>query len=123
MHSRSLCRTRTSRGADFSTVAYPYIFAGDSFDENYSLPLNFTGLGDVLFDVADDATPGPFTVSFTGSTGVANLNSLSDDAGDAISVDTFSGATGTVASPAPEPGTALLLGGALSILGLLRRKR
>jgi hypothetical protein len=142
----------TLTGADFSTGARPYIFAGDSFDEDNSFPLSFTGidttaqtlqagdltndisnvtltsgeslaLGDVLFDVADDATPGQFTVLFTGSTGVTLLNNLSDDAGNAIPVDTFSGATGTIASPTPEPGTALLSGGALGVLGLLRRRR
>lgn len=86
----------TLTGADFSTNAGPYIFAGDSFDEINSETLSYvttvgrlpqtvdgsdvtndaTGvtvgagesadLGRVLFDVADPAQAGQFALTFTG---------------------------------------------------------
>jgi hypothetical protein len=144
----------TLTGADYSTGAIPYIFAGDSFDEINALGLSFAGidttpqtlqagdvtndvtnvvltpgeslaLGEVLFNVAPGATPGPFTVSFTGSTGVANLNDLSDASGDTINVDTFDSGTIQVSgtSTVPEPATTPFLAGALLIGVLFIRKR
>jgi hypothetical protein len=144
----------TLTGADYSTSAFPYIFpAADSFDQIYSAGLSFTGidttaqtlqagdltndganvvltpgeslaLGEVLFNVAPGATPGPFTVSFTGSTGVANLNDLAGATSPTtfvlINVDTFDSGTITVA---PEPNTALPLAGALLIGAFFIRKR
>ncbi len=86
----------TLTGADYSPVAAPYIFAGNSYFQENGIPLNFVnadggspqildagdvaadsigttlaagesvGLGQVLFDVDNSAQPGPFAVSFSG---------------------------------------------------------
>jgi hypothetical protein len=139
----------TLTGADFSTIADPYIFAGDSYDEDNLWPLDlgsgqtldamdFTndyanitltpgeslGLGGVQFDVADNAATGPFTVSFTSG---ADYNYLSDALGDLSYPDISSTATITIDSTAatttdstPEPASWLLLAGGLAALGLSR---
>ncbi len=86
----------TLTGADFSTSAFSYIFAGDSFDQIGGFTLDFPALvtspqqldasditndgagitlasgasadlGRVLFNVANPAASGPFAVSFTGN--------------------------------------------------------
>jgi hypothetical protein len=122
-------------GAGFSTSA-PYIFAGDSFDQVNSLPLNAStgsslsafdisnsgngdalgagqtaGLALVTFNVSSAAALGPVTVSF--STDPANTN-LSDQNGNPITVDTF--ASGTI-DVIPEPSAAAMLLAALMALG------
>ena len=135
----------TFTGADFSTAALPYIFAGDSFDEDNSLPLNYDfgqtldatdtydvilsgvtltsgeslALGEVQFDVAYGAATGPVTLSFTGGAGA---NSLSDALGNFISVDSLNNGEVTLEaqSSTSEPASWLLLGGGLAALGLLR---
>jgi hypothetical protein len=141
----------TLTGADFSTVADPYIFAGDSVDEDLSLPLNFTSgstldandtydianagvtlasgeslaLGEVLFDVADPATPGPFTISFTGGLGEFGNNNLSDAYSNAINVDYATSGAITV-NPlvtTPEPSAALPLAGVLLIGAFFIKRR
>jgi hypothetical protein len=136
-------------GADFSTTPDAYIFpSANSFDQVNSFTLytntlpgqvldgsdltndstdvvidagDSLALGEVYFDVAANATPGPFTISFTGGTA---YNNLADYAGDSIDPNTDATATGMIAATAitPEPPTAFLLGGALVLLGLLRRK-
>jgi hypothetical protein len=144
----------TLTGAGFSTTAFPYIFAGDSFDQINSLTLDFAGidttnqtlqasditndgagitlgagetlaLGEVMFSVADPAAPGPFALSFTGSTSVADLNSLSGPAPSAIliPVDTFSGGTISVNSATPEPSSLLLALGAMASVAFIHRRR
>jgi len=142
----------TLTGADFSTTAAPYIFAGDSFDQFNSFTLDTPGgidstaqtleasdltndlagillapgqslaLGEVLFNVANGATPGPFGLSFTGSSSVADSNSLSDPSANAIPVDNFYGGTIMIGS-VPEPGTALPLAGALLLSIFIVRYR
>jgi hypothetical protein len=115
-------------GAGFSTSA-PYIFAGDSFDQANSLPLNSTtgsslsasdisnsgngdtlvagqtaGLALVTFNVAPTAALGPVTISF--SSDPTNTN-LSDQNGNTIIIDGF--VNGTI-DVIPEPsGAAMLL--------------
>jgi len=141
----------TLTGADFSTVAFPYIFAGNSFDQNNLLTLNYTSgqtldasdtsndgtgvtlapgdslaLGDVLFSIANPAAAGPFTVSFSGGLGPSGANNLSDpSSGNAINVDdSFSGTisiSGT--STVPEPSTSLPLAAALLIAAFFAHKR
>ncbi|MGA3241763.1 MAG: hypothetical protein ABSG03_36340 [Bryobacteraceae bacterium] len=115
-------------GAGFSTTA-PYIFAGDSFDQINSLPLNISagsslsafdisnsgdgdtlgagqtaGLALVTFDVSPTAALGPVTVSFFTD---PSDTSLSDQNGDDIPIDSF--VNGTI-DVIPEPsGAAMLL--------------
>jgi hypothetical protein len=135
----------TLTGADFTPVADPYIFAGDSVDEDLSLPLNLNSgltldandsydlsggvtlasgeslsLGEVLFSVSPSAAGGPFTVSFTGTPAVADGNNLSDASGAAINVDNFTGGTIDISS-VPEPSSLLLmLGGMAALVGWRR---
>lgn len=135
----------TLTGADFSPVVYPYIFAGNSFDENNSLTLNYTSgatldasdtyatagsgtslgagqslsLGEVTFNVASPATPGSYVVSFTGTPTIADANNLSDNSGNPITVDSFSGGTITIA---PEPSSLLLALTAIGAFAAARRK-
>jgi hypothetical protein len=140
----------TLTGADFSTVASPYIFAGNSFDQNIPLTLNYTSgqkldasdtsndgsgvtlasggslaLGDVLFSIANPAAAGPFTVSFSGGLGPTGANNLSDRFGNPINVDgSFSGTisiSGT--NTVPEPAIALPLAAALLIAAFFAHKR
>jgi hypothetical protein len=125
-------------GAGFSTSA-PYIFAGDSFDQVNSLPLNIStgaslsafdisnsGDGDILgagqtaglalvtFNVSPTAALGPVTVSFV--TDPSNT-SLSDPNGDEIPIDSF--VNGTI-DVIPEPsGAAMLLA---ALMGLAVRR-
>lgn len=144
----------TLTGADFNTGATPYIFPlSDSFVALNSLTLNFTSgsyldgsdatndatdvtvgagdtvaLGDVLFNVAAGATPGPFAVAFscTPTPGVlADCNNLADAEGDLISVDTFDSGTIQISSTSavPEPSTALPLAAALLAATVFVRKR
>jgi hypothetical protein len=132
----------TLTGANFSTTPDSYIFAGDSFDIDTSSALNTDSgqtldasdltndglgitltsgeslaLGQVLFNVAGNAAPGPLAVSFTGGT---NFNNLSNPSGGNIPILSLTGDTIDVA---PEPASAFLLGGALCLLGVLRLRR
>jgi len=136
-------------GADFSTGATPYIFAGQSADQTFSLPLldSTTGqtldasdsffpfgsgvtltsgeslaLGEVLFDVSPTAATGPFTISFTGSPAVANGNNLSDPNGNNIPIDTFTSGTINITST-PEPSSLLLMFAATAALAAWKRRR
>jgi hypothetical protein len=144
----------TLTGASYSTVVQPYIFAGNSLFQMNSIPLGFcnlTGcspqtmdaldvtndgsgvtvapgqsadLGTILFNVANPAQAGPFTVSFTGQVSdVANANNLSDPLGNGISVDFFSSGTIDVA-PVPLPSSLLLtlLGLPIVFLAAFRRR-
>jgi hypothetical protein len=145
----------TLTGADFSTVAFPYIFAGDSFSQINGFTLDFDGLdttnqtlmasdvtnddavvtlisgqslalGEVLFNVANPAATGPFTVSFTCSNPIADCNNLATIVdGDVIgiNVDNYSSGTITIGS-VPEPSSLLLgLGGMGLMVALSGRKR
>jgi hypothetical protein len=130
-------------GANFSTSA-PYIFAGDSFDQANSLPLNTTsglslsagdisnsgngdtlaagqtaGLALVTFHVSPSAVVGPIVVFF--STDPSNTN-LSDQNGDAIAIGAFENGTITItpANVVPEPSSAAALLAALIALGACR---
>jgi hypothetical protein len=130
-------------GADFSTSAL-YVFAGDSWDQANSQPLNTStgsslsagdifniigngvtldggqtmGLALVTFDVSPMAALGPVTVSF--STDPADTI-LSDPGGDPIPIDSFE--SGTIDVTAPEPSTAAMLLAALMGLGAWRLMR
>jgi len=137
-------------GADFSTTPDAYIFPSvNSFDQVVSAPLysntlpaqvldgsdlTFDGtdvaigaggsaaLGEVYFDVAADAAPGPFTISFTGGTA---FNNLADEAGDSFDPSTSATAKGTITGTAviPEPSSFLLLAtGLLALTAIARRK-
>jgi hypothetical protein len=125
-------------GAGFSTSA-PYIFAGDSFDQAFSLPLNTStgsslsasdisnsgdgdtlgagqtaGLGLVTFTVSPTAALGPVTISFFTDPSDTNL---SDQNGDDIPIDSF--VSGTI-DVIPEPSGAAMLLAALMALGAWR---
>ena len=142
----------TFTSADFNTgVTYPYIFLGDSFDQNDTPPdplfsqlaplkagdgtfdgAGITlisgqsfGLGDVLFSVSPTAALGPVTISFIGTPAVADGNNLSDAGGNSIPVSTFSSGTINItAASVPEPSSILLtLAGAGALAGWARRKR
>ncbi len=132
----------TFTGADFSTTS-PYILAGDSFDQSFGFTLNTlapgqsmdgsdfsnsvsgptigngvtVALGRVLFNVASNATPGPFTINFN-----ANGTSLSDGTKN-IPIDTLTPGqiTITASTAVPEPATAGLFG--LALIGLGWKKR
>jgi hypothetical protein len=142
----------TLTGADFSTVAFTYIFAGHSVDQDIPLTLNFTSgqtldandiydtalsgvtfapgeslsLGRVEFDVSPAAPPAPIAVSFTGTPSVADSNNLSDGV-NLIPITTFSDGVINVSGGSgsvPEPSSFLLmLTGSAAIAGLLRRRR
>jgi len=135
----------TFTDATTATVLDPYIFNGNSLfgpdivnpgfapgqeisaSDLASAPGTFTmlgtggvvSLGEVFYDVASNAPPGPFTVSFNqGNT------DLSDQALNGIPITTFQSANITIAAAAPEPSSvALLLGGAALLAGLAGRKR
>jgi PEP-CTERM motif len=140
----------TLTGADFSTGAFTYIFAGNSFDQNNFLPLNTTSgqtldgsdgtsdgagitltsgqslaLGRVLFDISPTAATGPFTVSFTGTPAVGDSNNLTGPGPSftPINVDSFSSGTITITSSSvPEPSSLwLVLGGMVAVA--VRRTR
>ena len=125
-------------GAGFTTSA-AYVFAGDSFDQAYSVPLNTSsgsslsggdisnsGNGDVLgagqtvglalvtFDVSPAAALGLVPVSFF--TDPSNT-ALSDENGNPIAIDSF--VSGTI-DVTPEPSTAAMLLAALVELGAWR---
>jgi hypothetical protein len=128
--------------ADFSTIL-PYIFAGNSFDEDNLLSLNTTsgqslaaidgadnppaftvvapgasfGLADVLFDVAPNAALGFRPITFDRDP--ANT-SVSDENGMPITIDAFVDG-GVIVSPEPSP-VWLMLGG-LPFLALRSRRR
>jgi hypothetical protein len=136
----------TLTSADFST-ALPYIFAGDSFDATNGFPLNTTsgqtldasdltndgagitvaagqsfGLGHVLFDVAPNANPGAFPLTFTGGAGA---NNLSDPNGNNIPIDAFTSAVIVITSPVaavPEPSYFLPLLAGLAVLAYMRKR-
>ena len=124
-------------GADFPTSP-PYIFAGDSFDQVNSLPLNTTtgvsllasdisnsgngdtlgagqtaGLALVTFDVSPTAPLGPVTIAFSIDPSDTNL---SDPNGDSIAIDTFVSGTIDVTAAVPEPSAAAML--AVALLGV-----
>ena len=123
-----------------STTA-PYIFVGNSFfgpditiygDPNvpgqtiaasdlYATPGGSVslasgasvGLGEVLFDVTSAASPGSFSVDFTGGNGVAN--SLSDDSGNNVTIDNLNSGSITAV---PEPSTLVVATGTLVLAGI-----
>jgi hypothetical protein len=125
--------------ANMSTTSKPYIFAGDSFDANGPFPLNTSSgssllasdltndfsnitlsagqslaLGRVFYNVAPGAAGGLFTIAFTTNPGD---NSLSDANGDAITIGSMQSEDLTIpTSNVPEPGTLLLVPGALLVL-------
>lgn len=137
----------TFTGANFST-ALPYIFAGNSFDVNNSLPLDadgpgqvvdgsdltndFTGvtlasgqslaLGHLLFNVSPSAVTGLVPVSFTGPT---VSNSLSDPSGGNIPLGTPSGGNINVSnvSTTPEPSSIFLMVVGMAGMGAWSRRR
>ncbi len=128
--------------ADTSTTADPYIFAGYSLDDDFSVPLNATSgssleaddasfpvlgvtvgtdqtvsLGRVLYDVAPGAALGSFTITFTTDPGD---NSLSDPDANAINIDSLQSAQVPIGSSVPEPASLLLVPAGL--LALRRRR-
>ncbi len=129
--------------ADTLTTSQPYIFLGNSFDVQNSLPLNFTSglslvgsditasfldisvgagqtlaLGRVLYNVSPTAALGPFTVAFTTQAGD---NNLSQADGTNIPISTSQTAIITIGAATPEPATLLLIPAGL--LALAWRKR
>jgi hypothetical protein len=122
-------------GAGFSTSA-PYIFAGDSFDQANSLPLNIStgpslsandisnsgngdtlgagqtaGLALVTFTVSPAAALGPVTISFSTD---PEDTSLFDPDENPIPIDSF--VSGTI-DVVPEPsGAAMLLAALIALL-------
>ena len=129
--------------ATISTTADPYIFAGNSlFGPNItsltSLPqtldasdltadtLDITipantafALGEVSFNIAGNATPGPFTVTF----GNPNANFFSDEAADSIAVTGQQSQQFTIQAPVPEPSTLLPLSALVLGIGAALRRR
>jgi hypothetical protein len=129
--------------ADTATTSQPYIFLGNSFDVQNSIPLNLTSgaslvgsditasflnmsvgagqtlaLGRVLYNVSPTAVLGPFTVAFTTQPGD---NSLSQADGTNVPINTLQSATITIGAATPEPATLLLIPAGL--LALAWRKR
>lgn len=135
-------------GADFSTGAFTYVFAGHSFDQDNSLTLNLTSgqtldasdsydisgsgvtlgsgqslaLGEVFYTVSPTAAIGPVMVSFTGTPSVSDGNNLSDPSFNAIAVDTFASGTITITST-PEPSSIFLTLAGIAALAATRRRR
>jgi hypothetical protein len=133
--------------AQFSTV-FPYIFDGNSFDQDFAVPLNtstgqslaagdsadnppaFTvvgpgatfGLADVIFDVAADAMSGLDTILFDQSS--ANT-SVSDPNGMAIPIDSFvnGGVLVNGGVSTPEPAVIWLMIGGLSFIAVWHKRR
>ena|ERR1035438_6375156 len=136
----------TFTGADTSTVT-PYVFTGDSFDVINSFPLvtntlpgltveasdfSNSGAGDVvasggtvavgrvMFDIANNATPGQFAVTFE----TTGINSLSDNNGSALPFTTQDGTiTITPNTTVPEPSQGGLMICALAGLAILLQRR
>jgi hypothetical protein len=130
--------------AGFATTSAPYIFTGDSFDEDTPLPLNSTsgasleggdftadftgitvnggetfGLGQVFYDVSGSATPGPATLEFMTS---ADANGLSDPDLDSITINSMNGTAINIEGAAtPEPSTLLLIPAGLLLLGFWKK--
>lgn len=137
----------TSPNINFTSAlfntAFPYIFAGNSFDEDNMLPLNtssgqslaasdsadnvptFTtvgpgatfGIADILFDIAPNALNGFDAIVF--DTDPANT-SVSDQNGMAIQIASFVNG-GVITSSVPEPAGQWLMVGGLAFLTLWRQ--
>ena len=132
--------------ADTSTTT-PYVFTGDSFDDNNGFTLytnslpgqtveasdasNSTlgdsvgagatvGVGRIMFDIANGATPGPFAVTFEGSP----TTSLSDNNGNNLD---FTATPGTIvitsSTAVPEPAQGGLMICALAGFAILVQRR
>ncbi len=133
----------TFTSANTVTVVDPYIFAGDSFDVNNSVPLNTTsgqsldaadlsdsgagtsvapgatfGVGHILFDIANGAAAGPASVTFD-----STFTSLADAGGNPVAFTTSPG-TINVSTPntVPEPATFALVFCGLAGLAVLARR-
>lgn len=129
--------------ASFATVLAPYIFAGNSFDQNNSFALATSvgqtlsasdvadvgagtvlatgssfGLGRAIFDVLSTSTAGPFIVSFDQAS-----TSLSDVGGQPIPIDSFVNGTITVTTTIPEPSSALFMLTGVSLAWMAVRYR
>ena len=141
----------TFTGADTTTSVATYIFAGDSFDDINSFPLNTvpppagqtldasdlsnSGLGTVVgtgvtvavgrifFDVANGAAFGPATVSF--DTTNPGVTSLSDTDFNSVPFSTLPGAITITSSttPVPEPASVGLLVCALTGFAIVKLRR
>ncbi len=138
----------TFTDATTGTMIQTYVFNGDSFADNvfgsHLTPPGFLpgqtisgqdgpflgtgttlaagaslGLGHILFGISPAATPGPFTVLFTGGT---DFNNLTDTNFANIPIDQFNPATLTITAT-PEPGTLALFLGAAGLLVAGRWKR
>lgn len=134
----------TFTSADFST-SDTYIFFGNSFDQSVPTSLNVTSgtsltasdttadatavtinsggsfaLGRVLYNVALSAAPGSFTADFTTNPGD---NSLADASEANVPIDNLVSQTIPIQQVVPEPGTPLLVMGAMLVLAALRRAK
>lgn len=103
-------------GPTINTTSGQTLDASDSYDVPFSgaaLGSGVTvGLGRITLDVSTTAALGSFPVSL-----VPSATSLSDPAGDTIPIDLFIGGQITIdANPVPEPGSALLMAGALCLV-------
>jgi hypothetical protein len=131
----------TFTGATVSTAS-PYIFAGNSGDVASSFPFVTSSAGQTLDAsdfyatfgsgtlVASGATVGLAELSFDLAAGDANptatfsltpypSNSLSDQNGSTVNIDTFTSGTVTITrNTAPEPSSVLLLLAALPVVAL-----
>lgn len=94
----------------------------DASDAGFSQASGSTiGLGEVFYNVANGATPGVFTISFSPS----SATSFSDINANAFVADSSNTGTITISAAttaAPEPSTLGILGLAVTALALVRKK-
>jgi hypothetical protein len=142
----------TLTGADYTTVAEPYIFAGNSLFQDSSIPLNFVNadgyspqildagdvandgvgttvgvgqsvdLGQVLFDVSSPAQTGPFAVTFSGE--VSDVAAANNlSTPDESLIDVDSFSGGTIVVASSVPEPSSLIGVVLVLMAVVGPSR